>query len=148
DAAVDLVRAITQLKPPEPLSALALEELLGNGGVDAVLEEVVVRWQPLAGEHDVIVVEGLNPGSTQIYSSRVNQAMAKALDADVVLVTTVPSAGGHEFDLPAFDHAAAQAEMLDHLADGLAITSATYESGEHSRTVGCLVTRVPADGSL
>src|SRR5213076_1421747 len=100
DPSVELVAGITTLKPPDPLQPAVLEEILGAGGVDAVLEEVVIRWQPLASEHDVIVVEGLNPGPTQIYSSRVNQAMAKALDAEVILVATVPAGheDGHGFD--------------------------------------------------
>ena len=77
---------LTALTPPEPVPADRVEELLSTGGVDAVLEEVIDRWQSVTAEHDVIVAEGLNPGPTQIYSSRLNQAMAKALDAEVVLV--------------------------------------------------------------
>jgi phosphate acetyltransferase len=143
DASNDLVRALTSLQPPDPLPAGKLEELLGSGGVDAVLEEVVVRWQDVAGEHDVVVVEGLSPGPSQIYSSRLNLAMAKTLDAEVVLVATAPEPSDQA--VGDTDAAALLGEALEHMVESLAITSATYESGEQSRTVGCIVTRVPED---
>jgi phosphate acetyltransferase len=149
DASTDLVRGLTSLQPPASLAATTLEELLDTGGVDAVLEEVVVRWQEVADSHDVVVVEGLNPGPTQIYSSRLNQAMAKALDAEVVLVATSPAGQGLTRDGHAASVAGAtmHAEAVEHLMESLSITSATYNSGERSRTVGCILTRVPDDPS-
>ena len=46
--------------------------------------------------HDVVIIEGVDPSTTQLYSGRVNGAMAKSLDADVILVT---SAGDDEPDM-------------------------------------------------
>lgn len=141
DASTQLVRGLTSLRPPESMPAPEVEDLLGSGGVDAVLEEVVVRWQPLAEEYDVIVVEGLNPGPTQIYSSRLNQAMAKALNAEVILVATYPSPERSGATDQSGDAAATSAEAVEHLGEALAITASTYSSGERSRAVGCIVTR-------
>jgi phosphate acetyltransferase len=144
DASVDLVRGLTSLRPPDALPSAALEELLGRRGIDAVLEEVVVRSQPAAAEHDVVVAEGLNPGPTQIYSSRMNQAMAKTLDADVVLVASFPTVAAPDAHTGvAADPAAAQADAVEHLVESLSITRETYSAGEGSRVVGCIVTRVP-----
>jgi phosphate acetyltransferase len=133
DQSAELVRSLTSLRPPEPLGAIRVEELLGVGDLDSVLEEAVGRWQSQDQTHDVVVVEGLNPGPTQIYSSRVNQALAKALDADVVLVGT-------------WVHSADQSDeqIADHLAEGLSISARPYTSGEYVRVVGCAVTRVPS----
>jgi phosphate acetyltransferase len=145
EASVALVSALTPLRPPAPMPADAVEEVLGTGGIDAVLEEVMVRWQPLQAEHDVIMVEGLNPGPTQIYSSRLNQAMARALDAEVILVGTFASRPGAEQPGPRDDASpgATWSDEVEHLVDGLAITAGTYASGERGRVVGCIVTRVP-----
>ena len=143
DVSCELVRGLTSLRPEDPLPAARLEELLSSGGVDAVLEEVVTRWQSAAHDHDVLVTEGLNPGPSQIYSGRVNQAMARALNAEVVLVGTFPGVDGSTD--PGHGEGAVQAEGIEHLAESLAITMATYSTGETHRVVGCVVTRVPTD---
>jgi len=137
-----LVAGLTSLSPPEPVPADRVEELLSTGGVDAVLEEIIDRWQSVTADHDVIVAEGLNPGPTQIYSSRLNQAMAKALDAEVVLVG---SGTVHRSSSTDLDHDVEWHETAEHIAEGLAIAATTYSSGEHGRVVGCIVNRVPDD---
>ena len=142
DQTTRIVSALTPLRPADPLPAAAMEELLSSGGVDAVLEEVVTRWQPAAAGNAVLVTEGLNPGPTQIYSGRVNQAMARALNADVVLVGTFPPAAEGSAD-PGSDAGILQTETIEHLAESLAISMATYSAGETTRVVGCVVTRVP-----
>jgi phosphate acetyltransferase len=142
EASAELVSELTSIRPPEALPAALVEARLGEGGVDAVLEEVVSRWQPLRVDHDVIVVEGLNPGPTQIYSSRLNQAMAKALDADVILVGTCSGTNADRSGDTAADSTDFATE-LEHLCEALSITAATYASGEQTRVVACMVTRVP-----
>lgn len=132
DRSADLVRALTTLRPPEPLAVATVEELLGTGALDTVLEEVVGRWRPVRDEHDVVVVEGLNPGPTHIYSGQANQAMARALDADVLLVGSWPAAV----------HQSVEAEA-EHLAEGLAIAARSYSIGEDLRVIGCVVNRLP-----
>ncbi len=146
DGSAELVRGLTATDVEQALPAQQMEELLGSGGLDSVLEEVLSRWQPAAYDHDVVVVEGLNPGPTQIYSGRVNQAMARALNADVVLVGSFPPADDSgATEGAARTGAVVRAEDVDHLAEILSITKATYATGETSRVVGCVVSRVPAD---
>ena len=93
DRSTALVAATTALRPPEPLSTVELEHHLGAGGLDLVLEKVVATVQPVHDRSDVVVVEGLSPGPTTLYASGLNQVMAQALDADVVLVGSWPAAG-------------------------------------------------------
>ena len=71
--------------------------------------------------------KGLNPGPTQIYSSRLNQAMAKALGRR-------GRAGRLRLGPPHLDDRPRRTrptgpEVCDHLAERLAITAATYSAG-------------------
>ena len=136
DESAELVRALTGIDPPDPLPAGVVEERLSSGHLDDVLEQVVARWEPVQAAHDVVVVEGLKPGPTQIYSGRVNGALATAVDAAVVLVGVWPSAGGEPVE--DLDDAG-----LERLVEGLAIPGGAYEARARARVVGCVVTRVP-----
>ncbi len=136
DESSEIVRALTGIDPPEPLPAQVVEERLGAGHLDDVLEQVVARCEPVQAAHDVVVVEGLGPGPTQIYSGRVNGALATAVDAAVVLVAAWPSAGGEP--VQELDDAG-----LARLVEGLAIPGGAYEARANARVVGCVVTRVP-----
>src|SRR5450631_1887186 len=77
DRSTALVVATTALHPPEPIPAAQLEQQLGAGGLDVVLETIVAAWEPVRDRSDVVVVE----------------ALARALDADVLLGASWPGAG-------------------------------------------------------
>ncbi len=148
DRSVALVAAATSLRPPDPLSTALIEQHLGSGGLDAVLEQIVAAWRPVQDRSDVVVVEGLSPGPATLYASGLNQALAKAIDADVVLVASWPAADAGSGQDHA-DHAAERrpdpaADTAGDLAEKLAITASGYWSGEHARVVGCVVNGVPA----
>jgi phosphate acetyltransferase len=141
DRSIALAVATTALRPPDPLSTAHLERQLGSGGLDAVLEKIVAAWQPVHDRSDVVVVEGLSPGPAQLYAGGLNQALAKAVDADVLLVASWPAAGAASSEDPAGD-------AIKGLADSLAITASGYWSGEHARVIGCVVNGVPAGDPL
>jgi phosphate acetyltransferase len=148
DRSIALATATTALRPPDPLSTAHLEQHLGSGGLDAVLEKIVAAWQPVHDRSDVVVVEGLSPGPAKLYAGGLNQALAKAVDADVLLVASWPAAGAVSGE----DRAAGAAEPVPDpagdavklLAESLAITASGYWSGEHTRVVGCVVNGTPA----
>lgn len=125
DRSTALVRLTSGLHPPEPISANRVEQALSRNELDALLEDVVAAAEPLVAEHDVVVVEGLVPGSGLVYAGRTNVALAKALDADVLLVG-----------------APAGPDDLEHLAETMEITARTYQGGERRRIVGAVVNRV------
>jgi phosphate acetyltransferase len=85
DRSAELVAAITALRPPEPLTTAHLEQQLGQGELDVTLEKIVAAWKPVYDGSDVVVIEGLSPVPSRLYASALNQALARALDADVVL---------------------------------------------------------------
>ncbi len=125
DHSAALVRLLTRLRPPDPLPAERAAALLGAGRLDELMEQVVALTEPLAG-CDVVVVEGLVPSTEHIWSTRVNTALARALDADVLLVAD-GSTGTPDQDL----------------AGAVAIAAAPYRSGELLPVAGCVVGRVP-----
>ena len=152
DRSTALVAATTALRPPDPLSTAQLEQQLGAGGLDVVLEKIVAAWQPVHDRSDVVVVEGLSPGPAKLYASGLNQALARALDADVLLVASWPAAGAgsgeDRADRTAEPGPDPAAGTVEGLAETLAITASGYWSGEHARVVGCVVNGLPADGSV
>ncbi|HTS96671.1 MAG TPA: phosphate acetyltransferase [Streptosporangiaceae bacterium] len=131
DRSTALIEQISALHPPEPLPAAELEQQLGDRGIDAALERIVAAWEPVCDESDVVVVEGLSPGPARLYASGLNQALARALDADVVLVGAWPAGP------------AGQAADGEELAESLAIAAGGYRSGERTRVVGCVVHGLP-----
>jgi phosphate acetyltransferase len=149
DRSAALVAAITSLRPPGPVSTAQLEQQLGSGGLNVVLEKAVAIWQPVHDQYDVVVVEGLTPGPAKLYASGLNQALARALDADVLLVAGWPAAdaggGGHRAERTAEPGLDPAAGSVEGVAEMLAITTSGYRSGEHARVVGCVVNGVPAD---
>ena len=149
DRSTALVAATTALRPPEPLPAALLEQQLGADGLDVVLETIVAAWQPAYDRSDVVVVEALSPGPAKLYASGLNQALARALDADVLLVASWPVAGTgsgkDRADRTAETGPDPIAGTAGGLAETLAITASGYWSGEHARR-GRLRGQRPADG--
>src|SRR5437763_48190 len=47
DRSAELVAAVTALRPPEPLSIAQLEQQLGEGELEVVLEKIVAAWEPV-----------------------------------------------------------------------------------------------------
>ena len=127
DQSSELVAAITALRPPEPITTAQLEELLGEGELDVVLEKIVVAWKPVYGGSDVVVIQGLSSGPSRLYASSLNEALARALDADVVLAGSWPADGDAE-----------------ELAEQFAIAASGYMAGEQARVVGCVIHGLPA----
>src|SRR5580704_11458312 len=90
DRSAALVAAITSLRPPDPLSTAELERQLAERGLHAALEKIIAVLEPVHDRSDVVVVEALTPGPARLYATEINQALAQALDADVLLVTSWP----------------------------------------------------------
>jgi len=147
DRSKALVSAVTALHPPDPLPTATVEHQLGEGGLDAVLEEIVALWRPVQDDADVVVVEGLSPWPTEVYISELNEALGAALDADVLLVGRWP-ANKERTD----DWAGPAAESMadgfvadvERVADLLAVTATGYRDGDHTRAIGCVVHGLPA----
>lgn len=123
-----LIRLGTTLTPPVPITRDHAEVLLGAGDDQVLLEEVVARCEPLMTadreQRGVVIIEGLAEGDRSLPAARINQALARTLDADVLLVG--PGAGD-----PA------------DIVEGVAIAARAFDQGEERRVVGVVLNRVP-----
>jgi phosphate acetyltransferase len=147
DRSTALVATIAALRPPDPLCTAQLEQQLAEGGLDVVLETIVAALEPVRDRSDIVVIEALSPGPARLYATELNEALARALDADVLLVSSWPADAGSGEDPaprtadPGLDPIAGAVEGL---AETLAITAGGYWSGEHARVVGCVINGLPA----
>jgi len=119
-----LVREISQLHPPAPLSAQEAEALLAKGAADELEQIVVSAYQSLAKNHDAIVIEGLVPTDEYPFATRVNRMIADALDAEVILI------------------AEAQGRDIPSLIGDIRIASLAFGT----RVKGCILNRVESRG--
>ena len=126
DPSSTLVRLTTRLDPPTPVPSDEAEHLLSTGEEERLLEAVVERFEQARRGADVVVVEGLVPSSDLVYSSRLNQRMASAVDAQVVLVGT-----------PGDNSAAEVVEQFSILAS-------LYRNDFTDRVAGCIMNRAPS----
>lgn len=82
-----LVNSTMGLDAPIPFTLNMIERYLADGRDNDLLEEIVTRFNQVAGDADVVVVEGMVPTRSVSYATRANQQVARALGADVILVT-------------------------------------------------------------
>lgn len=122
-------QVLTHLDVPEPISLQEIERDLARGDDGDLMEKVLAGSEHVLNEHDVVIVEGVLPTEHQIYSGRVNHALAQALDAEVLLV-----AGVNDTTLPT-------------LLSKVAGAAAFYSVGEASRVVGVFLTGVPSNSA-
>ena len=82
------------LSPPEPVAAQRVKLAVTNGQIDDLMEEVVNQYETLPEGQEVVILEGMVPTSDLPTAHSLNAALARALNAEVVLVTrpTEPSA--------------------------------------------------------
>lgn len=124
DNATALIRLVTQLDPPQRVSAQTLREHLSRDALDDLMEQVLTDAEPTVAANDVVVFEGLAPTPALVHSSQVNQQLAATLDADVLLV-----ADGRPGP--------------EKVTETVAAAVGDYRSGEKNRVLGVIVNRVP-----
>ena len=123
-----IVRMISSLRPPTPMSLSHAEQLLSEGKEDQLLEEVVERYERAARDVSLVIVEGLAFTQEQPYSTRINIRVARSLDAEVILVA---SPGG-------------RARRKHDLEEILEIAARPYGGVAHDRVLGCILNLVDA----
>ncbi len=88
DQSSTLIGRVFNLQPPKSMSQQHVERMLGDNQIDELLEEVVSLHRDAAHDKDVVIVEGIVPTGETSYAAQLNAALAQALDASVILVTT------------------------------------------------------------
>ena len=103
-----------------------VEKLLSSGKEEVVLEEVIAQVAETSKHEGVLIVQGIISTQLRQYAPRLNHEIAKALDAEVVFVTTP---GGKS---PA------------ELKEQMTIAAKPYGGIESPRTIGCMINKVGA----
>ncbi|GAA6170273.1 phosphate acetyltransferase [Sessilibacter corallicola] len=126
-------RSIAMLQPSckatiaEPIDIREAEHYVSEGRGEQLLEEIVARFeQTRPADADVVIIEGMVPTHNQPYATRINKQIAKALDAEVVLV----AAPGN--DTP------------EALEDHIDITARAFGGIHNRKVLGCLLTKLGA----
>lgn len=115
-----LARETTNLVPPKPMSADEVEALLAKGNEELLAERFVASYQALSRGRDAVVIEGLVPSDGYPFAAQVNQLIANALDAMVILVVDAHDSG----------------------VDEVTADTRIAASGFGSRVIGCILNRV------
>lgn len=112
------------LNPPKSISRQRLERMLGDDNLDDLMEEVVVNYHTLGDDYDVVICEGLVSTTETSYASQINRAIAHALDAKIIFVSTADTSK------PAY------------LADKLDVYAREFGGIASERTLGCILMRM------
>jgi len=111
--------------PAEPIPYAEAAAALHSGRVQDVMERVIAVFEASTREADVAVVEGLIVNEGDLASARLNQAIARALDARVLLVDAFTDGSTVE------------------LQTRLRVAASAYAAGGPSlkRVVGCILNK-------
>ncbi|PCD00910.1 phosphate acetyltransferase [Halopseudomonas pelagia] len=120
----ELISRTLGLAPPTPLTLPEVEHRLANGQLDEVLEDIISLFQQTAADADVVIVEGMVPTRQASYAARINQHLARSLDADVILVT------------------APDDQDMASLADRIEIHAQGFGGPRHPKVLGVIVNKV------
>ena len=120
------VRNTSDIDPPEPIPFRQAAELLRTGDTGRLLEMIVERFQRASEGAEVVVVEGLVATAEEPGMDTLNQEIATALDAEVVLAATVAPG------------------TLDAFADRVRTAARLYGGTESPKVLGCVVNRLNA----
>ncbi|GLS84231.1 phosphate acetyltransferase [Paraferrimonas haliotis] len=120
------------IAPLEPFSMDHAEQLIGNNEMDVLLEEVIARARSAVSNCEVLLLEGLVPTRSHPYAKYINEAIANALDADIVFVTSGDGADTSDVS--------ARLEMAFN----------TWNGRKSSRILGTIINKVgaPVDSPL
>ena len=88
ERSTQLVKQMYPLNPPQPMPLKQAQQLISTGQLDRLLEDLVGLHHIATAGTDVTIVEGLVPDRSQPYTAKINAEISKALNADVILVSS------------------------------------------------------------
>ncbi|QVL57586.1 MAG: phosphate acetyltransferase [Simkaniaceae bacterium] len=103
-----------------------IEYLLSTGQEDVILESIIEQVEKLSVKDGVLVVQGIISSQLLPYAPSLNKTIAKALDAEVVFVTTP---GG---------------KTPNEIKEQITIAAKDYGGIESPQVVGCMINKVGA----
>jgi len=106
------------------ISLAYVEQQMGDGKHDVVLEQIVGDFNTFEKSHDVVIIQGLVPTTRQPYAGRINRDVAQALSADIVLVAAPDNDSAEEFE------------------DRLEVSAETFGGIKNKRLIGCIINKI------
>ena len=129
EAAIVFANKLFHLNPPPPQPLSKVEELVGAGRDDDLIELMVSDFDLVtAAEHDVAIIEGVVPDSERGFLSNKNAQIAAALNANVILVA---AAGNHS---------------AEQVADQINLAAQEY-ANSHTDVAGFIINRYHGNDS-
>ncbi len=129
EAAIVFANKLFHLNPPPPQPLSKVEELVGAGRDDDLIELMVSDFDRVtAAEHDVAIIEGVVPDSERGFLSNKNAQIAAALNANVILVA---AAGNHS---------------AEQVADQINLAAQEY-ANSHTDVAGFIINRYHGNDS-
>ncbi|MFN4250276.1 phosphate acetyltransferase [Deinococcus sp.] len=126
DDSVHFARTLAHLPTPDPITLTRAEEQLSLGAEEDLMEEVVtLARQVTGGGANVLIVEGLALNERNVYAGALNASLARNLEADTVLVSSLAGVGAAE------------------LADELEISAQAYRRSDGSGLSGYVLNFAP-----
>jgi phosphate acetyltransferase len=120
-------RAICHIESPPPIPSARVESLLSAGQSDLLMEEIMSLYeQEIAGNFDVIIVEGLASVPQNTYAAPLNAKIARNLEAQTIFVISADSYSARE------------------IVDQLDITIHQFLSEKNNKFAGFIVNKIPA----
>lgn len=83
-----LVRTLLHLQTPDPMHLNLVQQRVSDGLLDRVLEDTVALHAIASRDCDVVLIEGLVPDRSEPYTAKLNAEIAKALNAEILLVAS------------------------------------------------------------
>ena len=103
-----------------------IEHLLSTGQEDIIIEAIIKKVEKLSIKEGVLVVQGIISSQLLPYATSLNKIIAKALDAEVVLVTTP------------------RGKTPNEIKEQITIAAKDYGGIESVRVVGCMINKIGA----
>lgn len=121
-----LVNATLGLTPAKPIPLAFAQQQLALGQTDRLMEDIIQITQTSGEGADVLIVEGLVPEADENYIAELNRNMAKALDADVILVS------------------AKNKDSSAQLNERIKMTASLFGGIASKKVIGCILNKVGA----
>lgn len=127
DSSVAMLQGDCTASIAEPVRIRTAEHLVSQDKGDELLEQIVARYeQSLPADNEIVIIEGMVHTESQPYATRINKEIAKALDAQVVLV------------------AAPGTDTPEALEDHIDITARAYGGIRSKKVLGCILSKLGA----
>ena len=98
DRSTHFIRTTTMLQPADPMPVKTALKMISEGRLDEFLGHVIAAFDESTAASDVVMIEGLRATRGDPQLGNLNQELAKALNAEVVLVASSADKSRDELD--------------------------------------------------